>query len=109
MAWTAGDAGAVGEVAVFPHYFKYLADPRQRGKVPYPLDEVLLLHLLSVLAESEAGPRPSGDEISETPAPPASARDGCGCGAGAATPFRRPEHFARPQFAASRPPRSSRG
>jgi len=49
-----GDAGALGEAAVFPHYFKYLADPRQRSKVPYPLDEVLLLHLLSVLAESEA-------------------------------------------------------
>jgi DDE_Tnp_1-associated len=54
MERTAGDAGALGEVAVFPHYFKYLPDSRQRSKVPYPLDEVLLLHLLSVLAESEA-------------------------------------------------------
>jgi hypothetical protein len=54
MERTAGDAGALGEAAVFPHYFKYLPDPRQRSKVPYPLDEVLLLHLLSVLAESEA-------------------------------------------------------
>ena len=34
-------------------YFKDLADPRQRGKVIYPLAEVLLLYLLAVLAGAE--------------------------------------------------------
>jgi hypothetical protein len=34
-------------------YFKDLPDPRQRGKVMYPLDEVLLLCLLAVLAGAE--------------------------------------------------------
>jgi len=46
--------GALGEAIVFLEYFKDLADPRQRGKVVYPLDEVLLLCLLAVLAGSEA-------------------------------------------------------
>ena len=46
--------GALGEAIVFLEYFKDLPDPRQRGKVVYPLDEVLLLCLLAVLAGSEA-------------------------------------------------------
>jgi predicted transposase YbfD/YdcC len=48
------DFGALGEAVVFLDYFKDLPDPRQRGKVIYPLDEVLLLCLLAVLAGSEA-------------------------------------------------------
>ena len=44
MERTAGDAGALGESAVFPHYFKYLPDLRR----------IRWAHLLSVLAESEA-------------------------------------------------------
>jgi DDE_Tnp_1-associated len=54
MERTAGDTGAFGEAIVFLDYFKDLPDPRQRGKVLYPLDEVLLLCLLAVLAGSEA-------------------------------------------------------
>src|ERR1700746_764673 len=54
MERTAGDTGALGEAIVFLDYFKDLPDPRQRGKVLYPLDEVLLLCLLAVLAGSEA-------------------------------------------------------
>ena len=54
MERTAGDTGALGEAIVFLDYFKDLPDPRQRGKVIYPLDEVLLLCLLAVLAGSEA-------------------------------------------------------
>ena len=46
--------GALSEAVVFLDYFKDLPDPRQRGKVVYPLDEVLLLCLLAVLAGSEA-------------------------------------------------------
>jgi predicted transposase YbfD/YdcC len=46
--------GALGEAIVFLDYFKDLPDPRQRGKVVYPLDEVLLLCLLAMLAGSEA-------------------------------------------------------
>jgi predicted transposase YbfD/YdcC len=46
--------GALGEAIVFLKYFNDLPDPRQRGKVVYPLDEVLLLCLLAVLAGSEA-------------------------------------------------------
>src|SRR6266404_5400477 len=44
---------ASGEAVVFLRYFEDLADPRQRGKVTYPLDEVLLLSLLAVLAGAE--------------------------------------------------------
>ncbi|HEY5409995.1 MAG TPA: ISAs1 family transposase [Caulobacteraceae bacterium] len=49
----AADYGALGETIVFLSYFKDLPDPRQRGKVMYPLDEVLLLCLLAVLAGAE--------------------------------------------------------
>src|SRR4051812_39271298 len=47
------EAGALGEAVVFLSHFKDMPDPRQRGKVMYPLDEVLLLCLLAVLASSE--------------------------------------------------------
>ena len=48
------DGGALAEAVVFLRYFEDLPDPRQRGKVIYPLDEVLLLCLLAVLAGAEA-------------------------------------------------------
>jgi predicted transposase YbfD/YdcC len=48
------DCGALGEAVVFLNYFKDMPDPRQRGKVTYPLDEVLLLALLAVLAGAES-------------------------------------------------------
>jgi DDE_Tnp_1-associated len=54
MERTAGDTGALGEAIVFLDYFKDLPDPRQRGKVLYPLDEVLLGCLLAALVGSEA-------------------------------------------------------
>jgi hypothetical protein len=44
------DRGALGEAVVFLDHFKEMPDPRQRGKVMYPLDEVLLLALPAVLA-----------------------------------------------------------
>ncbi len=44
---------AFGETIVFLKYFEDLPDTRQQGKVRYPLREVLLLCLLSVLAGSE--------------------------------------------------------
>jgi len=47
------EAGALGEAVVFLSHFKDMPDPRQRSKVIYPLDEVLLLCLLAVLASSE--------------------------------------------------------
>src|SRR3954449_5909661 len=47
-------AGALGETIVFLDHFRSLPDPRQRGKVIYPLDEVLLLCLLAVLAGAES-------------------------------------------------------
>ena len=50
---TAND-GALFEAVVFLHHFNDLPDPRQRGKVMYPLDEVLLLALLGVLAGAES-------------------------------------------------------
>jgi predicted transposase YbfD/YdcC len=46
-------SGAGYETLVFLGYFADLPDPRQRGKVMYPLDEVLLLALLAVLAGAE--------------------------------------------------------
>ena len=47
------DGGALAETVVFLSYFKDLPDVRQRGKVVYPLAEVLLLCLLAVLAGAE--------------------------------------------------------
>jgi predicted transposase YbfD/YdcC len=41
------------ETAAFLDYFKGLPDHRQSGKVTYPLDEILLLSLLAVLAGAE--------------------------------------------------------
>ena len=46
--------GAFEEAVVFLDHFRALADPRQRGKVVYSLDEVLLLCLLAVLAGAES-------------------------------------------------------
>lgn len=45
--------GALLESIVFLDYFADLPDPRQLSKVIYPLDEILLLSLLSVLAGAE--------------------------------------------------------
>jgi predicted transposase YbfD/YdcC len=45
--------GAIGEGVVFLESFRDLPDPRQAGKVEYPLDEILLLCLLAVLAGAE--------------------------------------------------------
>ena len=53
MDGAATDCAAFAETVVFLSYFKGLRDPRQRGKVTYPLDEVLLLCLLAVLDGAE--------------------------------------------------------
>ena len=53
MDHAATDTETVFEAIVFLHYFNDLPDPRQRGKVMYPLDEVLLLALIAVLAGAE--------------------------------------------------------
>ena len=45
---------AFDEVVDFLEHFCDLADPRQRAKVLYPLDEVLLLCLVGVLAGCES-------------------------------------------------------
>jgi predicted transposase YbfD/YdcC len=45
--------GAIGEGIVFLEYFRDLPDRRQAGKVVYPLEEILLLCLLAVLAGAE--------------------------------------------------------
>src|SRR4249920_4025020 len=49
----AADLTAFGETVVFLDCFNDLPDPRQAGKVIYPLPEVLLLCLLAVLAGAE--------------------------------------------------------
>jgi hypothetical protein len=54
MGEAAGDFGAIGEATVFLYHFRDLLDPRQRGKVTYPLAEVLLLCLLAVLAGADS-------------------------------------------------------
>jgi predicted transposase YbfD/YdcC len=51
QAWA--DSGAIGETVVFLKYFEDFPDPRQRGKVVYPLAEIFLLCLLAVLAGAE--------------------------------------------------------
>jgi len=53
MDGVAADGGALREAVAFLQYFSDLPDRRQRGKVVYPLDEVLLLCLLAVLAGAE--------------------------------------------------------
>ena len=50
----AGNFAALAETPVFLSYFKDMPDHRQAGKVTYPLDEILLLCLLAVLAGAEA-------------------------------------------------------
>ena len=49
-----GNFAAAAETTVFLRHFKDMPDHRQPGKVIYPLDEILLLFLLGVLAGSEA-------------------------------------------------------
>jgi predicted transposase YbfD/YdcC len=45
---------AFDETVVFLKHFNDLTDPRQRGKVTYPLNEILLLCLTAVLAGAES-------------------------------------------------------
>ena len=47
-------AAAFDTIVDFLESFESRADPRQRGKVLYPLDEVLLLVLLGVIAGCES-------------------------------------------------------
>jgi predicted transposase YbfD/YdcC len=54
MEATATDSGALSEAVVFLKHFNDLPDPRQHGKVMYPLDEILLLALLAVLAGADS-------------------------------------------------------
>jgi predicted transposase YbfD/YdcC len=54
MDGDAGDREALAETTVFLSYFKDMPDHRQTGKITYPLDEILLLCLLAVLAGAEA-------------------------------------------------------
>ena len=53
MDGRSAECGALSEALVFLDYFNDLPDPRQQGKVVYPLGEVLLLCLLAVLAGAE--------------------------------------------------------
>jgi predicted transposase YbfD/YdcC len=53
MDVAATDEAAFDETIVFLSHFNDLEDPRQPGKISYPLDEILLLCLLAVLAGAE--------------------------------------------------------
>jgi predicted transposase YbfD/YdcC len=53
MNGAATDVAAFAEAVVFLNHFNNLRDPRQPGKISYPLDEILLLCLLAVLAGAE--------------------------------------------------------
>lgn len=53
MEEATGEFGAISETIVFLEHFKDCPDPRQRGKITYPFDEVLLLSLLAVLGGAE--------------------------------------------------------
>jgi len=53
MDSAAADETVFDETVVFLKHFKDLKDPRQPGKISYPLDEILLLCLLAVLAGAE--------------------------------------------------------
>ena len=54
MDSAAADNETLFETVVFLSHFNDLPDPRQRGKIMYPLDEVLLLTLLAVLAGADS-------------------------------------------------------
>jgi predicted transposase YbfD/YdcC len=45
--------GVLDEAVVFLESFRDVSDPRQKGKVVYPLDEILLLSLVAVLAGAD--------------------------------------------------------
>ena len=53
MGQGVGGAGALGEAVSFLSFFKDMPGSRQPGKVVYPLNEVLLLCLLAVLAGAD--------------------------------------------------------
>jgi predicted transposase YbfD/YdcC len=53
MEGASSDCAAFDETVAFLGHFKDLKDPRQQGKVTYPLPEILLLCLLGVLAGGE--------------------------------------------------------
>src|ERR1700674_287442 len=53
MEAVAGEFAALSETVVFLNHFKDLPDPRQPGKIVYPLAEVLLLCLLAVRGGAE--------------------------------------------------------
>src|SRR3984893_6964689 len=53
MEKAAAEVEAISETIVFLKYFEDLPDPRQRSKIVYPLEEVLLLCLLAVLGGAE--------------------------------------------------------
>ncbi len=53
MDFLGDDTDALYETVVFLRYFKDLPDGRQSGKVKYPLQEILLLCLLAVLAGAD--------------------------------------------------------
>ena len=53
MASIEGVSPVVAEIVGFLDHFKDLPDPRQQGKVDYPLDEILLLCLTASLAGAE--------------------------------------------------------
>jgi predicted transposase YbfD/YdcC len=48
------DFAVLFESTVFLRHFENLPDPRQRGKVAYPLNEILLLCLLAVIAGADS-------------------------------------------------------
>src|SRR5271155_1075065 len=54
MEVTSQQGDKVVDAVVFLEFFRELPDGRQRAKVKYPLDEVLLLCLLAVIAGAEA-------------------------------------------------------
>lgn len=49
-----GGLRALAETTVFLAFFKDMPDRRQQGKSLYPLEEILLLSLLAMLAGAEA-------------------------------------------------------
>src|ERR1035437_6075486 len=54
MDGVVADDSAAFEAVVFLRHFNDMPDPRQCGKVTYPLAEVLLLALLAVLAGADS-------------------------------------------------------
>ena len=81
MSGAPGDCAAFDETVVFLSHFRHLEDPRQQGKVSYPLEEILLLCLLAAAQRKpvDAGAAPGSPAAGATGTAPEPSRSRTVC------------------------------